>query len=172
MNRVATIDKLGGSDGALSFCARCPSSACCSKIKHGGTVDAPVLLPEEASRIQELSQLSQENFSQDLHDSSFRQMRAANGCPFFRNGRCDIYEVRPVDCRLFPVDIMEREDGMLVWIVYTRICPIRFDPKRLLQHAESLLPVLQGKARAYARIAMHGMDPEPFVELGPLSQQG
>ncbi len=41
----------------------------------------------------------------------------------FANGQCEIYEDRPIDGRLFPVDIREERDGTLVWIVYTRLCP-------------------------------------------------
>ena len=87
------------------------------------------------------------------------------GCAFFANGQCEIYEDRPIDCRLFPVDIREERDGTLVWIVYTRLCPAGFDRTGLLEHAERLLPALQGHAREYARVDTRGMDAEPFDVL-------
>ena len=40
-------------------------------------------------------------------------------CPFFSKalGVCEIYPVRPVDCRLFPLDLALR-DGRCWWVVY------------------------------------------------------
>ena len=89
-----------------------------------------------------------------------------------QTGNVKIYEDRPIDCRLFPVDIREERDGTLVWIVYTRLCPAGFDRTGLLEHAERLLPALQGHAREYARVDTRGMDAEPFdVLLGVLTSQ-
>ena len=98
-------------------------------------------------------------------------MRSTVGCAFFANGQCEIYEDRPIDCRLFPVDIREERDGTLVWIVYTRLCPAGFDRTGFLEHAERLLPALQGHAREYARMDTRGMDAEPFDVREVLTSQ-
>ena len=102
---------------------------------------------------------------------SVRQIRSTVGCAFFANGHCEIYEDRPIDCRLFPVDIREERDGTLVWVVYTRLCPAGVDRTGLLEHAERLLPALQGHAREYARMDTRGMDAEPFDVRGVLTSQ-
>ena len=159
-------------DGTLAFCASCPASNnCCSRVRHGGAVEAPVLLGEETHRIAKRTGQKVTAFSRDLGDGIFRQVLSETGCAFFANGRCGIYEDRPIDCRLFPVDIFEQDDGRLVWIVYTRLCPMGIDRAGLLDHAERLLPALEGRARGYARVEARGMDAEPYEMIGVLSSQ-
>ena len=154
-------------DGTLGFCESCPASGNgCSRVRHGGGVEAPVLLGKEARRIARRTNQEARRFSRNLGDGVCRQIRSTVGCAFFANGQCEIYEDRPIDCRLFPVDIREERDGTLVSIVYTRLCPAGFDRTGLLEHAERLLPALQGHAREYARMDTRGMDAEPFDVLG------
>jgi len=42
-------------------------------------------------------------------------------CKYAKENRCYLYEDRPLDCRLFPLDIIE-EDGEYWWCIFT-ICP-------------------------------------------------
>ena len=135
-------------DGTLGFCESCPASGNdCSRVRHGGAVEAPVLLGKEARRIARRTNQEARRCSRNLGDGVCRQIRSTVGCAFFANGQCEIYEDRPIDCCLFPVDIREERDGTLVWIVSTRLCPAGFDRTGLLEHAERLLPALQGHAR-------------------------
>ena len=72
-------------------------------------------------------------------------MRAGKGgCHFYTEGRCAIYHVRPLDCRLFPLDIIEVGEHKFVWIAYTRFCPVKFDAFELLEQAKHLIPQLKG----------------------------
>ena len=134
-------------------------------------MEAPDLLRSEASVVARRLDQSVEDFSQNLGDGIFRQIRSEDGCTFFVGGRCQIYADRPIDCRLFPVDIREQDDGTLIWIVYTRLCPSGLDRAGLLDHAERLLPALGGHARAYARVEALGMDVEPYEIIGKLTAQ-
>ena len=134
-------------------------------------MEAPVLLSSEASLVAGRLNQSTEEFSRNVGDGVFRQIRSEDGCAFFVGGRCQIYEDRPIDCRLFPVDIREQDDGTLIWIVYTRLCPSGLDRSGLLDHAERLLPALEGHARAYARVEALGMDAEPYEVIGTLTAQ-
>lgn len=60
-------------------------------------------------------------------------------CPFLdRNGKCKIYEMRPLDCRLFPLDIIE-ENGEYFWCVFT-ICP---NWRKMKELFEPLIPALE-----------------------------
>jgi len=60
-------------------------------------------------------------------------------CPFLdQNGKCKIYEMRPLDCRLFPLDIIE-ENGEYFWCVFT-ICP---NWRKMKELFEPLLPALE-----------------------------
>jgi hypothetical protein len=42
-------------------------------------------------------------------------------CKFAKDGKCHAYASRPLDCRLFPLDIIE-ENGKYYWCIFT-ICP-------------------------------------------------
>lgn len=62
-------------------------------------------------------------------------------CTFLdKQGKCKIYDIRPLDCRLFPLDIIE-EDGEYYWCVFTT-CPNWQKMKELL---EPLIPLLEDK---------------------------
>lgn len=56
------------------------------------------------------------------------------------SGKCKIYDSRPLDCRLFPLDIIER-DGEYYWCVFTT-CPNWQKMKELLA---PLIPLLESK---------------------------
>jgi Fe-S-cluster containining protein len=42
-------------------------------------------------------------------------------CRYAQEDRCSMYKDRPLDCRLFPLDIIE-EDGIYWWVIFTT-CP-------------------------------------------------
>jgi Fe-S-cluster containining protein len=44
-----------------------------------------------------------------------------NKCIFLKNGRCSIYENRPLDCRLYPFDIIKK-DSKYYLILYQLDC--------------------------------------------------
>lgn len=60
------------------------------------------------------------------------------GCHYVKKGYCSIYPSRPLDCRLFPLDIVE-ERGKFYWCIYT-VCP-KYNSIR--GKLEPLLPVLE-----------------------------
>ena len=98
--------------------------------------------------------------------SGARLMRTGKGgCHFYREGKCAIYRVRPLDCRLFPLDIIEVEEHKFVWIAYTRFCPVEFDPFELLEQAKHLIPQLGDNIVSYARAETPGLDKEPYIEV-------
>ena len=156
--------------GTYSFCRECPTSkTCCCRVKPGGHVDQPVLYPKDVTAIEKYIGKEACFFSSALKEGKAKERimdTGSRGCFFFQRGKCAIYPVRPLDCRLFPFDIMEREDGQLVWIVYTRLCPVGFDPYHELNEAIRLLPELHTNIVSYARINVPGMDKEPYLELG------
>ncbi|HEX8737695.1 MAG TPA: YkgJ family cysteine cluster protein [Pyrinomonadaceae bacterium] len=65
-----------------------------------------------------------------------------NRCAFLdrQTGKCRIYDARPLDCRLFPLDIIE-EDGEYYWCVFTT-CPNWQKMRELL---EPCIPLLENK---------------------------
>ncbi|HEV7859050.1 MAG TPA: YkgJ family cysteine cluster protein [Pyrinomonadaceae bacterium] len=67
-----------------------------------------------------------------------------NECAFLGpEGKCRIYEMRPLDCRLFPLDIIE-EQGEYYWCVFTT-CP---DWRKMKELFEPLLPLFENKINA------------------------
>lgn len=65
-------------------------------------------------------------------------------CTFLdTQGRCKIYDIRPLDCRLFPLDIIEK-DGEYYWCVFTT-CP---NWQKMKEFLEPLIPLLEDKINA------------------------
>lgn len=65
-------------------------------------------------------------------------------CPFVQPGGCGCYERRPLDCRLFPLDIIEEDsaetgESVYGWVVYD-LCP---QAQEVVARCEELLPVLE-----------------------------
>ena len=97
-------------------------------------------------------------------------MRASRdgGCGFHdpRSGRCNIYAARPVDCRLYPLDIA-LIDGSYYWIL-RRYCDITdADLKNLIAFGEQILPQFRDRLRDYATVAVDGMDSLSFRSNSP-----
>ncbi len=157
-------------DGSYSFCNLCRKDGnCCVRVSPGGSIGNPVLLSEDVEKIEQHSGISRDAFStcSDRIEHGTRVMKSdSKGCHFCENGNCAIYPVRPLDCRLFPIDVMEKSNGDVVWIAYTATCPVAFDIAACLEQAKNLLPRLQGKLLEYARANAPWMSGEPYVELG------
>lgn len=105
-------------NGSYSFCAECyreKADCCCASDE----VDMPVLLHDEASIIQSTvtnrSKRKMAHFSTLIDHTPVRQIKrekcdggGGSHCHFYNctEKMCRIYEKRPVDCRLFPFDIV------------------------------------------------------------------
>lgn len=156
-------------DGTYSFCAKCPSNGnCCSKVRPGGRIDPPLLFDRDVRQIERFVKQAVDSFSTHASNRGrhARLMRAEkDGCYFYREGRCAIYHVRPLDCRLFPLDIIEKCENKFVWIAYTQFCPIKFDALQLLEQAKHLIQQLGDNIVSYARAETPGLDKEPYIEL-------
>lgn len=130
-------------DGTFDFCSDCPAhSHCCRRIRIHGEMEPPFLSQAEAELIAQRTAGKIIDFAILQGDSAGQHLaiKALDGkCHFYRNGICTIYELRPLDCRLFPFDIIEAPSGELVWIVYTDLCPVRFDFRRYFDVAKRLL---------------------------------
>lgn len=166
------LSKVDTLDGSYSFCSLCRKDGnCCVRVSPGGSIGNPLLLSDDVERIERHVGIPRDTFSSgsDHIEHGIRVMKSdSNGCHFCKNGNCAIYPVRPLDCRLFPIDIMEKSNGAVVWIAYTATCPVAFDVAACLNQAKNLLPQLQGQILEYARANAPWMSGEPFVELGPV----
>lgn len=163
-------------EGSYSFCRQCKKEEnCCVRISPSGIIGNPILFKEDIKRIEKYTKIKQELFSINCSDSNLniRMMKSTDkGCKFTRTGHCTIYPVRPLDCRLFPIDIKEKNNNQLIWIAYTAICPVSYNILECLEQAKVLLPFLKKNIREYARANAPWMHKEPFVELGPIEAYG
>lgn len=130
-------------NGTFDFCTKCyeTKDVCCCASEH---VDMPIILDSEHNRIK--NHLSKKtvnkksfysnNLPEPYDKVSIRQIKriekndseSENGytkCHFFNldEQKCKIYEVRPLDCRLFPFDIKLSENKSEYDIIYyTDLC--------------------------------------------------
>ena len=111
-------------EGTFKFCSDCPSNNnCCVRTRHGlGEIANPPLLPNEAAEISAHTGLSVDAFAEGQPGEPLAIKRTDSGCLFYKGGKCEIYAIRPFDCKIFPFDIA-RLDGLFYWIVYTSLCP-------------------------------------------------
>lgn len=140
----------------LGICKSCKGPRCCE-------MGSPFLTESDMGAIASYSGISFDQFVELSHDDKDRSCRrikrnAVQGCWFYdaTSRQCRIYEVRPLDCRLFPLDIALIENEY-VWIMYTS-CPVdlrltRADALEMASRAEKkILPWLLKDIRVYAAL--------------------
>ena len=114
--------------GTFNICSNCVgnNSTCCCDTN----VDSPMLLPNEVEAISKKMKIEKETFSKKVdlakmnNDYSLKDLyqmkrdEESNSCYFFRNNKCTIYDIRPIDCRIFPYDIKLEKDGNYYLVYY------------------------------------------------------
>ena len=114
--------------GTFNLCSNCVgnNSTCCCDT----SVDSPMILPNEVEVISKKMGIEKEVFSNRVNlakinnDYSLKDLyqmkRNAkdNSCYFYRNNQCTIYDIRPIDCRIFPYDIKLEKDGNYYLVYY------------------------------------------------------
>ena len=98
-------------------------------------------------------------------------------CPAFdsRSGRCGIYDVRPLDCQLYPLALMWDASGREVLLGWDSKCPFTRDavPGTIHEHAESvavLLTTETGLEKIVAHPRLIGRFQDDVVVLKRLPQ--
>lgn len=114
--------------GTFDLCHNCvkKSATCCSNK----CVDSPMLLPNEAEYIAKLKGLDISDFAdlidfKKMHNDSglkglyqMKRQDNSNACYFYQDSKCSIYDVRPIDCRIFPYDVKLESDGNYYLVYY------------------------------------------------------
>lgn len=151
-----------------AICAECRGPNCCE-------MDPPFLTERDVQAIVNFTGLNVDQFSevQDIHQRPIHRMRQSSTrhCYFYdqESHRCRIYESRPVDCRLFPLDIA-RIQNRDTWILYTT-CPLDtpLAKQTALEMAASaeqtLLPHLRDHLASYAECTSWRFDQGHWIEL-------
>lgn len=122
--------------GTFNLCHNCVNAkaTCCSNP----FVDSPMILPKEVTEISKAVNLDVNEFAEKIdfaamhNDKSLKslyQMKRqnnSNSCYFYKDCKCSIYDIRPIDCRIFPYDIKLESDGNYYLVYYqTDNCEIK-----------------------------------------------
>lgn len=114
--------------GTFNLCKKCVNAkaTCCSNLE----VDSPMILPNEAKEIAKATNLEIRyfanfiDFSEIYKDNSLKSLyqmkrqNKSNSCYFYKNCKCSIYNIRPIDCRIFPYDIKLEKEGNYYLVYY------------------------------------------------------
>ena len=139
-------------------------------MRTNSSIDNAIVFNDEIEQIENYSGLRREDFLQIgpyLEEDPYQTLKheGAGGCYFHKNGRCEIYPVRPLDCRFFPFDIIEDDEGDLRWIVYTELCPVNFDYRESFEKLKAFFDLPRELALAYSRGKAPGMEANRYEVL-------
>ncbi len=141
--------------GTYDFCTEChnENKKCCCAAED---VDMPIILKNEADSLRRKRRKLHE-FSKPIvthsakNNASIRQIlsketEGITHCYFYncQENRCNIYDNRPTDCRLFPFDIKLKKNTDEYWIgYYNELCERNLpDEKTMKEYAHILRPQL------------------------------
>jgi Fe-S-cluster containining protein len=164
----------------LHACVNCPVNfMCCSVSARGGLVEPPYLVPSEVSVIEAMTGTGKDIFVEERMNPitgntvSFVSPAEGHGCRFHDagSGKCNIYDARPIDCRLYPLDVLF-QDGKYYWILW-QYCEITAeDLQSLLKYGESILPSIGEHLHDFATIPLETMDNNPFQVVKEIQFEG
>ena len=124
--------------GCFNICSNCMLDInCCSVFDK---INSPVLNKEELIKIREF--LKNDNFYDVIDENLFKLKVKNNKCIFLNNGKCTIYNYRPIDCKLYPFDIIKK-DSKYYLILYSLNCienKIEYETKSINSLIDSLYP--------------------------------
>ena len=103
----------GGSSAEIERCRDCKGCPC-ETLEAGEYV---TLLPYEAEYIyNRLRNAGREHLASLVHKISEPGI-----CPFLKQGRCSIHDVRPIDCRSYPM--VPQFEGTKMHFAVSKMCP-------------------------------------------------
>lgn len=131
----------------FNFCQNCSGHRCCGILKKE---DAPYLTTHDIKLLKTIPNFKTSNFiNKNIHPvigKTFYSLSIKNKlCGFFnqKTGRCNIYQYRPLDCRLFPLSI-HKENNKYFLILYNHCQLNKKQIQQLIEYAESeILPILR-----------------------------
>ena len=110
---------------AKDFCDQC-DRRCCSR---------PVALPEERERIIRATKMGILRRRRVFRKRQGHYIIEGEPCPFLKNGSCSIEEVRPLNCRIFPLALTHRgKDAQ--WALSPECPSIDNVPREFVEHAK------------------------------------
>jgi Fe-S-cluster containining protein len=134
-------------DGTFNLCKGCTTTKdCCT----GKVIDRAVLTPNDVKNICSATGLQASAFSINTKNNFANIKLINNNCYFYKYNKCTIYNIRPLDCRLFPFDIRRNESGELILVYYNTVCPSLVNIDMYEEKALFLLSYLGNYLEEYA----------------------
>ena len=144
--------------GTFNLCSNCVgnSATCCSNLK----VDSPMILPTEAENISKKLHIDIERFANKVEFSKMyndyslkdlyqmKRQENSNACHFYINNKCTIYDIRPIDCRIFPYDIKLEKDGNYYLVYY------KFDGCQIMDEDIKNIKMVSYNTRLFLRLLL------------------
>ncbi len=158
---------------SLDACQRCTDASCCKSGGIAKTIEPPFLTSFDIAQIGKFTGLPADVYSETVvnpHTGNtvrFLKTTSREGCHFLNEGRCSIHDHRPIDCRLFPLDLRMVE-GELTWVIYNyNHCELtERDMAILARQMGTALAALGNEAEDYATVPVPGMKNLPFKIVG------
>lgn len=101
----------------LLKCKRC--GACCSAVLFKTGV---LLFPQEVERLSIRAGVSKRQFKDKYSYTEDGRRFLKLPCPFYKDGECSVYSVRPLVCREFPLNQIVPKNGRM-WMTVNMDCP-------------------------------------------------
>ena len=149
------------SEFSLAVCDGCRGPNCCE-------IEPPFLTRNDINNVACSTGLMPDQFAEEslsIENKVFYQMRKGKTqrCHFYDqpSRKCGIYESRPIDCRLFPLDIIKIQQTF-AWIMYSS-CPVETPLlmaaalEMVASAVEKLLPLLANDIAIYANLPTSGL---------------
>lgn len=104
-------------EGTFQYCSNCNlNPICCSNFN---IINAPTLNRDELEKIK--SFVENDKFYNKIEEELYSLKVKNDNCIFYKDNKCEIYDIRPNDCRLYPFDIIKRNDKYYL-IIYCLDC--------------------------------------------------
>jgi Fe-S-cluster containining protein len=160
--------------GRFESCLNCSGFLCCGIIKSGGKIEPPYLTQKDIEKIVFYTGLNRADFVKEIPNPntgniiSIMKTKPHSGCVFFNSetAKCMIHSFRPIDCRLFPLDI-KLIDNKYYWSVFNyNECGAKDeDILHHVENAETILNSIISEIKDYATYPVPGMDEIGFIPL-------
>jgi Fe-S-cluster containining protein len=166
--------------GSIEACKKCSGLVCCGVVEEGGIIEPPHLIKYDIANIEYFTGLKRNQFcmkrKNPITGNYVYIMRTVKdeGCIFFNgnNGKCQIYNYRPIDCRIFPLDCRDFSTQKDIkadyyWSLYKlKRCRLsKKDISVLLEFKNEAIKFLQEELQDFATYPLPEMDKVGFKKL-------
>ncbi len=123
--------------GTFLYCSNCKKSECCTDFTN---IDDPLITQQELKTIEEKT--GKKDFAIKVTKNLYKiKTNKIGQCFFYENHKCQIYSYRPIDCRLYPFGIVNKENKYYL-VLYKNPCKGFFANKDFIDENISQIELL------------------------------